>query len=289
MRREFESRWGRQSTSQLAPGKRNAASGRKSPWHTYGLSRQINANVSSHTSSGKQADGSFPNPAVASPAIEALFPPGVVAADLREPGDPALLDPAEARAVARSVPKRVREFTAGRLCARRALARLAIEHFPVRAAEDRQPLWPPGLVGSITHTAGFCAAAVAERPRFTALGIDTEVADAVNPALWPRTCLPAELDWIFSLPYAERARAATLVFCAKEAFYKCQYPSTGEWLDFSDVRVTPLDWGASLGCLAVTAQRPLRIFEAREEREPVLHAAYRFHEGFVSAGVALLR
>jgi 4'-phosphopantetheinyl transferase EntD len=59
------------------------------------------------------------NPAAHSPSIESLFLPGVAAAELCGPGDPELLAPEESVAVARAVPKRVREFAAGRLCARR--------------------------------------------------------------------------------------------------------------------------------------------------------------------------
>jgi len=105
------------------------------------------------------------NPADLSPTLSRLFLPGVVAADLRGPGDVKLLMPEEARYLGRAVPKRVREFAAGRLCARRALAEFGIVDFAVEVADDRQPVWPASMVGSITHTAGFCAAVAAERNR----------------------------------------------------------------------------------------------------------------------------
>src|SRR5271170_2846494 len=102
------------------------------------------------------------NPANLSTKLGNLFPPGAVVADLREPGDPELLLPVEATYLGRAVPKRVQEFTAGRLCARRALAEFGIVDFPIKVADDRRPIWPDSMVGSITHTAGFCAAVVAE-------------------------------------------------------------------------------------------------------------------------------
>jgi 4'-phosphopantetheinyl transferase EntD len=225
------------------------------------------------------------DPAQTSPTIETLFPPGAAAAELRTAGDVWLLEPDEASVVARAVPKRVQEFAAGRLCARSALARLGISGFAVRAAPDRRPLWPDGVVGSITHTAGFCAAVVAERCRFASLGLDTEIAEAVKEELWPSICVDAELRWIESLPRLDRARAATLVFCAKEAFYKCQYPRTLQWLSFSDLRVTPEGW-AGQGAFAVEPQRPLAVFSAPDVAARLL-TRYRFHEEFVSAGVAL--
>jgi 4'-phosphopantetheinyl transferase EntD len=222
--------------------------------------------------------------AISSSLIEALFPAGVAAAEFRLPGDASLLDPAEAVLVARAMPKRIGEFAAGRLCARSALARFGIERFALRAGVDRQPIWPEGIVGSITHTAGFCAAVVGPGARFAALGLDTESADSVRPELWRSICGATEIDWIESLPSPTRASAATLVFSAKEAFYKCQYPCTGERLSFHDVEVRPTDWGAERGHFTILARNPRARFAAFAG---ALRAAYRFHDPFVSTGVAL--
>ena len=86
-------------------------------------------------------------------SIRTLFPQTVVVKERRIPGDPAELHPAEAEHVARAVPKRVAEFAAGRTCARAALAEFGVREFTLRAATDRQPLWPERFIGSITHTA----------------------------------------------------------------------------------------------------------------------------------------
>lgn len=223
------------------------------------------------------------NPAHLSLSLQSLFPAGVVGAELREPGDASLLLPAEAEFLGRAVPKRVREFAAGRLCARRALAEFGIADFPVRTADDRQPVWPELLVGSITHTEGYCAAVVADRRRLSAIGIDCETVGHVTPELWAQILIPAESAWIASLTEVERAPAITLIFAAKEAFYKCQYPLTREWLNFSDLCVTAPAWGAAQGPFAVAATRPLAVFD----RAISPTGAYRFHEGFVSAGISL--
>jgi len=246
--------------------------------------------VSNNPQPGGPCGPAAANPAKGSAALEALFPPGVAAAELRTPGDASLLYPAETQAVAAAVPKRIGEFAAGRLCARAAMARFGIEQFALRVARDRRPLWPDRLVGSITHTQGFCAAVVGERAHFAGLGIDAERVDAVGSHLWPGICGPGELHWIASLPVQERVRAATLIFCAKEAFYKCQYPLTGEWLSFSDVRIVPLDWGVVEGSYRVEAQRALAVFAAGGPApRHALRTAYRFHEEFISAGVTLVR
>ena len=116
--------------------------------------------------------------------LTSLFPPGVAAVELRESGDVESLWPSEAACVSRAVPQRVQEFAAGRQCARRAMAEFGIRDFPLLMASDRRPLWPDTLTGSITHTRGFCAAAVAERARLGALGLDSEVAGDVAEHLW---------------------------------------------------------------------------------------------------------
>jgi 4'-phosphopantetheinyl transferase EntD len=225
------------------------------------------------------------NPASRSTLVESLCPAGVAAAELRGPGNLALLDPREAQSISRAVAKRAHEFAAGRHCAHLALERLGVPPAPLCAAPDRRPLWPAGVVGSITHTHGFCAAAAARTDLLVALGIDTEIADAVSAELKPSICTPGELAWLDTLPLAEQGSAATLIFCAKEAFYKCQYPGTLEWLGFKDVEVHPEGWGGSTGRFALAAQRPLGFFAAHPAL--ALHTAYRFHENFVSAAVAL--
>ena len=225
------------------------------------------------------------NPAVLSDAVRGLFPDGAIAAELREPGDPALLLPAEAACLASgAVEKRRREFAAGRLCARRAIAELGIQDFALRVAQDRQPLWPDSLVGSITHTGGLCAAVVAPKTCLDAVGLDSEVVGGVAPDIWPTISVPSELAWLESLPVAQRAAAVTLIFSVKEAFYKCQYPVTAEWLNFEDLRVEPVKWGAPAGGILIHATRRLSI----EDRValPIL-GQYLFHQEFVTAGVAL--
>jgi 4'-phosphopantetheinyl transferase EntD len=224
------------------------------------------------------------NPATLSARLGSLFPPGTVAAELRGPGDPALLLPAEAVHMGRAVPKRVREFAAGRLCARRALAEFGILDFPIQVADDRQPIWPESMTGSITHTGGYGAAVVAERGTVAALGLDSEVIGDVTAKLWPSICVPLETAWIGSLSAAERAAAATLVFSAKEAFYKCQYALVRERLNFHDVRVEVAAWGASSGGYRIHPIRPIAL---RTRTMLPVEGRFLFHDALVTTGLAL--
>ena len=252
------------------------------------MAKETPQRVEQHRNPARLDGPAAPNPAQPSALVEALFPGGVAAAELRAPGDPAQLDPEEALSVARAVPKRVGEFAAGRLCARSALARFGIASFAVRA----RPRSPAALARGARrqHHAyeGFCAAVVGEQARFVGLGLDSENADAVSPDLWPSICIAAELAWIDSLPASSALGRRPLVFAAKEAFYKCQYPSTGEWLSFSDLRIVPRERALLEGSFDVEAQRTLQaLAPQRAGASYPLRTAYRFHEEFVSVGVAL--
>ena len=93
--------------------------------------------------------------------LAALPPAGIAAVEAFDDDIPARLFPEEEALVARSVDKRRREFTTARRCAREALARLGVPPAPILPGERGAPRWPAGVVGSMTHCAGYRAAAVA--------------------------------------------------------------------------------------------------------------------------------
>lgn len=197
------------------------------------------------------------NPARLSPPLAGLFPDGVVAAELRTAVDVSLLLPEEHEYVARSAERRVRDFAGGRLCARRALAELDIHDFPLRAAEDRRALWPDGVVGSITHTREFCAAVVARQGSLRSLGIDAEVRDRVTAPMRGMICTEAEQVWIGTLPEAAQNLVSALAFSCKEAFYKCQYELSRQWLDFKDVSLVPEQTDLRDGLYTLRLHKPV--------------------------------
>lgn len=173
----------------------------------------------------------------ASTLLAGLFDEEVAAAEYHALGDPAWLLPSERSALGTVSGKRLAEFAAGRACARLALHRLGMPRTALPPLDDRCPAWPASVAGSISHAAGFCAAVVAPRRLYRALGIDIEVVDDVESAIWPQLLTPAEHDTLRTLPLARQRDFAALVFSAKEAFYKCQYPVHRQWFEFRDVCV----------------------------------------------------
>jgi 4'-phosphopantetheinyl transferase EntD len=219
-----------------------------------------------------------------SAALAALYPPGVHAAETLGRGDPELLSAREFECVNNCAEKRIRDFAGGRSCARLALLALGVEGFDLLPGERRQPLWPTGVIGSITHTEDYSAAVVGLRRRFRGLGVDTEVVTAVKPELWPQVCVEAEMRHLERLPAARRPLWAALVFAAKEAFYKCQFPATSQWLEFSHIAIEPADPDTAEGSLTLLPQRPLAL--AAQAPGPWT-ARYRLHHPFVTVGMAL--
>lgn len=168
--------------------------------------------------------------------IAALLPAGV-ALDVREIADNAgSLFPAEREAVARAVAKRAREFSTGRLCARAAMAALGLPPRPVPVGSQREPVWPDGVVGTISHGGELCLAAASGRDRVLALGIDLEVGDPLDPELRRLICTPDELRAapVWGVAGVDPHK---LVFSAKEALYKALFPHARRYIDFLEVEI----------------------------------------------------
>ena len=162
--------------------------------------------------------------------ISSLMPAGVVVADATGPLPGEALLPAEEALVARAVDKRRAEFTTVRTCARIALAELGVPPGPVLSGPKREPLWPAGIVGSLTHCDGYRAAAVARADRLASLGIDAEPHAALPDGILERVSLPAERDRLRLLP--DGIHWDRLLFSAKESVYKTWFPLARQWLGF---------------------------------------------------------
>lgn len=169
--------------------------------------------------------------------LDGLLPKDVIT----EYGDPSVpapeLMPEEAALVANAVAKRKNEFARGRACAREALSRLGIRGFALLSGPEREPLWPEGVVGSVTHTEGLCAVAIAEVSRYPGIGIDVEPALPLTPQIAERVCRPDEVAGLTRLKGLDPLTAVRLAFSAKEAAYKCQFRITRKYLGFQELGV----------------------------------------------------
>lgn len=167
-----------------------------------------------------------------------LFPEYVHLACMRVPDTvPPVLD-AEQPLIEKAVAKRRREFSIGRCCVRQALGELGFTNTPILHDKNGAPLWPQGIVGSITHSTAYAAAAVAEKSRLQGLGIDMETVSRVSSRITDKILTATEKTALQSLSDpAEQQRLLSLYFSAKEAIYKCLHPLLQCRIGFKDARI----------------------------------------------------
>ena len=172
--------------------------------------------------------------------IEELLPDSVVAVEVHGHDEPenTTLYPEEAALIAPAVPKRRREFTVVRACARRAMEKLGVPPQPVLPGERGAPRWPAGLTGSMTHCDGYCAAALVRAADLASLGIDAEPHQELPDGVLDAVSLPAEAARLRLLAGQHpEVHWDRLLFSAKESVYKAWFPLTGKWLDFTEADI----------------------------------------------------
>lgn len=130
-------------------------------------------------------------------------------------------------------------FRAGRLCAARALTVAGAPTVDVGCDENGAPVWPPGWTGSISHSALIAVAAVAPAPAPSQrlLGIDVERILTPHEAEdVRRVCLTAREQGRVEVD-TFRDSLTTLIFSAKESYYKAVHSRVRRYVDFNEVEV----------------------------------------------------
>ena len=148
--------------------------------------------------------------------------------------------------IARSVLKRRAEFFYGRLATSYALAEFGLAQSTIEIGKSRQPLWPSGIIGSITHNERYAAAIALDQRRHRAIGIDLEsiIPVGMQDALLSTVISPKELDYLRGLKTSLPLDfLLTLVFSAKESFFKASFPLVGRYFDFDAVALSVLEVG----------------------------------------------
>jgi 4'-phosphopantetheinyl transferase EntD len=139
-------------------------------------------------------------------------------------------------------------------------------------------------VGSISHTKGYCGAVAANQSAFPSVGLDIEIVGRVTSDLFPLVLTTREATFLSAMNAPERARAATIIFSAKEAFYKCQYPVTKRWLDFHDASLELITADLVSGTFIVDIE-PHKLGLGRV-RFPLI-GRFRIDNEFALTGIAL--
>jgi len=142
-----------------------------------------------------------------------------------------LLYASELASVDQAVKCRRNEFSTGRWLARQALVEIGVAAQPIPVATTREPIWPAGTIGSVTHSESRCAVIVGLGCDHSSVGIDLETT-AVPESIADSIIGPSEPRSHSALPLLQ------LIFSAKESVFKCLYPLYRTFLDFHDIAIT---------------------------------------------------
>jgi 4'-phosphopantetheinyl transferase EntD len=167
-----------------------------------------------------------------------ILPAGVESEEYFGEAPGGLLFPEEEQIIAGAVLARQRDFATVRSCARACLERLGYPQVPILPGFGGAPTWPAGVQGSMTHCAGYAAAAVGPVQRISAIGIDAEPDTPLPDGVLDLVATPAERDRLaMTQPEADSPNWDRLLFSAKEALYKAWFPLVGEWLDHQEAAI----------------------------------------------------
>jgi 4'-phosphopantetheinyl transferase EntD len=136
-------------------------------------------------------------------------------------------------------PKRRREFALGRKAARCALKQIGfVNKYAILRGEEREPLWPDGFIGSITHAKSYAVAACCPSELASGVGIDLQDTSKMrNIGIYKFICTEHEAKWL-SNSEENNQQSYAKFFSAKESIYKAFYIASKYKLRFKDVNLS---------------------------------------------------
>ena len=177
-------------------------------------------------------------------ALKDLFSSSVAIAETRNTNiDASFLSPPERTYLENVSQNRKREFIAGRFCAHEAMMLASMPPENIHIGGKGEPIWPSNIVGSITHSHGYAAAAVARKSDIISVGLDAEIDEPLSSKALQRISNHQEEEWAKTVGGALVQHPGKVLFSAKEATYKAWYPITHEWLGFKEALINFHDQG----------------------------------------------
>jgi enterobactin synthetase component D / holo-[acyl-carrier protein] synthase len=171
--------------------------------------------------------------------LEVILPAGVESQECFGVPPGGVVFREEEQVIAHAVASRRRDFAAVRSCARVCLERLGYPPVPILPGVGGAPTWPAGIRGSMTHCAGYAAAAVGPHRPISAIGIDAEPDAPLPDGVLGLIATAAEHDHLAATQReCEGPHWDRLLFSAKEAVYKAWFPLVGGWLDHHDAEIS---------------------------------------------------
>lgn len=145
-----------------------------------------------------------------------------------------------------AVLKRRAEFFAGRFIAAKILRQLGAKSVALPIGTHRNPIWPEGYIGSISHSNQVVMVAAALQNDIQLLGIDCEkvMQRKVAEKIFSQVASEEELACFtkLNIPFET---AITLIFSAKEAVFKAIYPKIEKYINFDSSKIIDVSIDAS--------------------------------------------
>ena len=134
---------------------------------------------------------------------------------------------------------RKEHYRSGRICAGEVLSKLGARGQPVlRDPQTREPLWPEGISGAITHSGNWAAAAAGKTSEVSGIGIDLEDLERqVDSRISRHVCIPEEQKWLQECGEDFLEQYLKIIFSAKESIFKAFFPYSRTYLHFHDARI----------------------------------------------------
>lgn len=146
-------------------------------------------------------------------------------------------------ALQKAIPKRKAEFLAGRYCAANCLQTIGVMGRQVPIGQNRCPVWPEGVVGSVSHCSGKAVAIVGQNYSTRGIGVDIE--ESINIQTFEDIFNQIISDAEAPLILADARRCLetfTIAFSAKESFFKAAFPIVNCYFGFEVVELVHIDF-----------------------------------------------
>jgi len=144
--------------------------------------------------------------------------------------------------------KRQAQFLAGRIAAKNALSSIFVTSENIAIGQHREPLWPKGVFGSISHSGDVSIATAQCQSDVTeatiGIGLDIQAVFDQEEQAKLLTIILSQHDQILfekvksSLP---ENHFLTLIFSAKESYFKAVFSQVKEYFDFDEVSIESID------------------------------------------------
>jgi 4'-phosphopantetheinyl transferase EntD len=174
--------------------------------------------------------------------------------------------------------KRRREFFAGRKASQEVLTQLGVSATPILKSNEGDPIWPEGIIGSISHSHSLAVAAGGLEGEYRGLGLDLEYKHKKrNPKIFNRILFGVEKDWT---KQENQFLNMLKVFSAKESCYKAFFQKYRVKLTWSDIVFSPSNNGLE-GALTLNWEKEKRVFVSIEENKDYIISGVLLDQSFL--------